>query len=1092
MYTPKRRSTMGGGPASGGGDESSFFMRASNSPYKTLNISMSSEKEETINKTYNKNGTFQVIEQGDSHQLLSYGTSLPVEVAKVLSSNEKVSCNIDPSGWAAVVSHRKIYTWRYMASSIKKMVSCFELHLSPTELSHSAKLSCILQEVSQDASLNTKVSVMNISPEGSVRYWQNITRPSMMIETNIDLGGKQCHKLLPLKRYGCILLTTTNELYLLTPTMVSISCSQINSTNGMLSNIGRRVSSFWSQPAVDASEEFLPCICEGTLDRDQFERYFYVAIKGSIQKWMTIGTQPTDTKLLFEAPLMKHLKKKEFSFEWDDINDVQVIDMQNTGFGVVLLIALWKDDETYFSCLATMKAHSAEDITIDNVNVIQYDLKNVDPNSLKLILPLGGYEAFVCTNNLILSQSVAQNMKNLISIEFNMTNNMVLGGGSCGTESIFLTKRHGLVTLKVQQHQPSMLMDPIPTIKSSVEHNQTEVAMDNIETNNDIQSIVKNAFIKYSKNENNITNLSEYTSRNNGDEINVALESISHEILNSLPATDTRWASASSQEKSSLQPTSVLLLNQLNDKIKIFETYLKFLETSNIFEIDGNVKDRIHCSLCEHGEKLMACLTLLNLYPENEQLINRCISSANKDVSSGKNNKDKFFSKVTDIDYFFMLLIKNEEVWLKELKAIKEQVELVASISTVITDCYTASWEYRQNYENKYQLSQNIQVPWTGRSEGVNNRELLKLQINFILKQALPNVDSIKNGNILSRNAMLLSDILLDAYEKQLNLKSTSLDQYAYDTINEEFYYQRENICTSFVNQNYHEQALQLAKKYEDFSMLITICEKLNNQEKLNEYKVLFQNQGFNDVLYKYYMDKGAWGRLMSLENASADYDKFLTNHNTLSWLHFIGSKDFSKASNVLKDLAEKEQANVDKKKMMLILSNLSMLASSEDTTVIANIVTDSDTELELIEYQNNIMKHLQRNDTTPLTAEDLLKVCLSDDSNIIDEKYYILLLDLLTHIDNDSESFGQAVWNKIVSVDRWDDQPMLDYTAIVTQKVIYKCLTYLINRDSLHLFLPSLNNLLISTENDLSQTCQTQIKACYESLQIGDAMIVT
>lgn len=52
MYTPKRRSTMGGSPASGGGDESSFFMRASNSPYKTLNISMSSEDQ--INKTYNK------------------------------------------------------------------------------------------------------------------------------------------------------------------------------------------------------------------------------------------------------------------------------------------------------------------------------------------------------------------------------------------------------------------------------------------------------------------------------------------------------------------------------------------------------------------------------------------------------------------------------------------------------------------------------------------------------------------------------------------------------------------------------------------------------------------------------------------------------------------------------------------------------------------------------------------------------------------------------------------------------------------------------------------------------------------------------
>lgn len=53
--------------------------------------------------------------------------------------------------------------------------------------------------------------------------------------------------------------------------------------------------------------------------------------------------------------------------------------------------------------------------------------------------------------------------------------------------------------------------------------------------------------------------------------------------------------------------------------------------------------------------------------------------------------------------------------------------------------------------------------------------------------------------------------------------------------------------CSPFpsfiVNLRYNEQALTLAEQYEDFPMLIFICERNNDQEKLQHYKSMFQSQ---------------------------------------------------------------------------------------------------------------------------------------------------------------------------------------------------------------------------------------------------------
>lgn len=44
-----------------------------------------------------------------------------------------------------------------------------------------------------------KTSASHVSPEGIVRYWSDINKPSVFVESSMDLGGKSCHAMFYVK-----------------------------------------------------------------------------------------------------------------------------------------------------------------------------------------------------------------------------------------------------------------------------------------------------------------------------------------------------------------------------------------------------------------------------------------------------------------------------------------------------------------------------------------------------------------------------------------------------------------------------------------------------------------------------------------------------------------------------------------------------------------------------------------------------------------------------------------------------------------------------------------------------------------------------
>jgi len=437
-------------------------------------------------------------------------------------------------------------------------------------------------------------------------------------------------------------------------------------------------------------------------------------------------------------------------------------------------------------------------------------------------------------------------------------------------------------------------------------------------------------------------------------------------------------------------------------------------------------------------------------------------------------------------------LIDLESSLLDDTNVIQQQIENIISVGEILTKSYIACWRYRQIAMEKYNLPADHHVPWTGSPDGINNRHILTKQIKITLEKALGKVDSTKVGSVLTQQIVLLADLLLDAFDKELRI-SKSKPSVEYDALLDDFQQRRRFIIQSLATMGYIEEAMTLAQKYEDFFMLISLCEQTNDVNKLEQYKVMFREQGFLDVLYNWYMEQGNWGRLLSLKEQSSneDYSNLLSSHPYLSWIHHIGNDDFGKAAISLKTLAHEENAFSGRQKMMLVLSNLAALASEEPD--VEDHVTGVEHELENIEHQNNILQALGKDLETrpPNKPDDIIEQCLGDNTGVFEECYPSIIhtLNSVQDVTRRME-LSTATWCKCILNDRWEACALLQLNAILGEKLFTKTLQFCLQNDTYKGLIPKFEDIISSAElvNRLKtdQSFYQQLKACYEMLSIS------
>lgn len=200
-------------------------------------------------------------------------------------------------------------------------------------------------------------------------------------------------------------------------------------------------------------------------------------------------------------------------------------------------------------------------------------------------------------------------------------------------------------------------------------------------------------------------------------------------------------------------------------------------------------------------------------------------------------------------------------------------------------------------------------------------------------------------------------DLLLDA--RKCNIESVR-NTPEFDTLLRQYQAERNNLIKPLVEDEEWERAILIAEKYLDYTTLIIVCEKTNNEQRLDEYLERFNSDNFAKYVFDWYLQENKQSKLLARckksirKTSKSDLTKYLGTHPSLSWLQHVHERNYDKAANTLKCLAIDEKNLLTKKKTMLSIAKLANLAANgvnSENIFVKNINRD----LELIQFQEEL-----------------------------------------------------------------------------------------------------------------------------------------
>ncbi|CAG2233694.1 NUP133 [Mytilus edulis] len=544
------------------------------------------------------------------------------------SGNTEISVSINSSGWAWLVGGRKLFIWRYKQVQHARSVFCKELTLPPSDLAHNSDRVCVIPNNSDHQS----ASCIAVSPEGIVRYWPNIANEGSSVEISAELRGEECQCVVCLPPFGCLLATTTSSLVLLNiaTNKNTLTCHLLEPTGAPLQAI-----------TVGLTE-----------DDDDFS--FYVLSGTQLQKW-TVGEGITE-RLFYQVDVDRMFRESIARKLWDQDSKhltqfkSWLIDMQSTSNGVVIFGAAVNMDVSLTvsyalafidtdiggtpSALEKLVLLDYQDSYDDE---LEYQLQN-----FKLVVPdTKTYSGYVYNKERVLYVPGETEI-----VDIQAPGGHVLGAGCCDKCAIFFSSSVGLFTISMTQKQDMGLVEESNydvsradmaskfdfmyacTLSTSASSSQIQ----ELSMSDDKISRLKGAFLAAMKGnmkqaQAEVDKLFPVGDHANSD-IDQVVTSLSKDLIDDYPASDPRWAE--SRQDPSSRTTSLIILNQLNDKVKAHDYIINFLKKVGLWDKLKEVQSRdtkmlTRNALCEHAEKIQAAIALRTQHSTYPALVDAAI-----------------------------------------------------------------------------------------------------------------------------------------------------------------------------------------------------------------------------------------------------------------------------------------------------------------------------------------------------------------------------------------------------------------------------------------------------------------------------------
>ncbi|EZA47610.1 hypothetical protein DMN91_012410 [Ooceraea biroi] len=1026
------------------------------------------------------NQSAQVICRTQNHLVESFGSPLPVLVTEALTfvdRNTAVSVNVSVNGWAWLVHGRKLLVWQCKANMHDPKqrrafkTQCRELLLPQSDLAH--KADCIAVWVPPGHQVP---SCMAVSPEGVVRFWASVAHEGSSVETSAELAGQEVDCLIHVPGHGCILATTTCTVALLQPQFSNgknnITCQVLRTSPGWFGGIGRRMTSliFGAIPQSPVAEtKLVKVTCTPLGERGS--RVLILA-GSSLQYWYFVHNE--QEKMEFDEDIT-HIVQQAFQRKiWESSPqsmNTWFIDMQTCEEGIVLLMAAHCADisiQIHFALgllplVGTTLSSSFKWFIPIKIDPLLYR-DDIESTLASYHFTLCGWEAVIYNRHSVLVVNTASEIDQDKIDLVRGSEDSILGGAICSATPVLFTKSVGLVSITPMDFatqdfstaytDTSISLDYTYKMNQSAQNFSTLISNDELQDmhcSSDAATQLRAAFLLSLRQRKaqcdeillQLFPLQQEPVMDIDATLDTLILRVAKDLIDDYPANDPRWTHLRDESMTVNAVTSMQISHQLEGKQKALDLFIVFLKEYNLWNrfcavtFRRTIMSTSHV-LGEYAEKVIAALTLYNLqnrYAEvMDAVIEQTLEQKEARVSDELTARDVFYREVSTVHLFLTTLVENACEVTQSERPLQQIGQYIMQVNAILLAVLYEVVKYRQyNAERfvpvKFSNETTEYLPWTAAPGKHGLRNCLNAMQGITVKHGVTGTSDSTVRNELYEQLVSLIDLILDGRKCHLeSIRGTE----KFEVLLKQYETERASLIQPLIKEEQYDNAAMLAEKYCDFPSLIQICELTNNKSRLDGYIEKFAAQDFAGFLFSWYVKDGRQGQLVERcrRGGTVELTEKLSEHPYLSWVQAALTDELRLAANTLHTLAVQEAELVTRKKSMLSLAKLALLASEESEDNVADYVKTIDNELALIAYQEDVPAQVLTTygydieKLRVLVPRELIMLYTSSDNVIANEYDFKKALDLLDYVEREEDklSLKLQIWARAARRNQWDN----------------------------------------------------------------------
>ncbi|XP_043261312.1 nuclear pore complex protein Nup133 isoform X2 [Colletes gigas] len=844
-------------------------------------------------------------------------------------------------------------------------------------------------------------------------------------------------------------------------------CQVLRTSQGWLGGIGRRMTSliFGAMPQSPVIEtKLLKVVCTELVDRGS--RVLILA-GSSLQYWSFPRNE--QEKMEFDEDI-GHIISQMFQrkiMELGTCNPQSIgtwlIDMQPCDEGIVFLMAAQCTDvsrQIHFALGLLPLTSTTLGNTFNWFIPIKIDLflfgPCTDSNLVSYRFMFSGWEAIMYDDHYVfVVNCMSDHEQDKIRLARN--EDSILGGALCSGIPVLFTKNFGLVSIMPTDFMSQDFNMTFPDTNASTDYTyQNAQNFTSLISNEEVQDMfyssdgatqLRAAFLlslRQNKSQceeilSQLFPLQEEPVMDIDASLDTLVLKVAQDLIDDYPANDPRWSNHRDLSMTINAVTSMQISHQLEGKQKALDLFVLFLKEHDLWNrfcavtYRGIIMSTPHV-LGEYAEKIVAALTIYNLQNSIVDAVIEQTLSPESYVSDELTTRDIFYREVSTVHKFFPTLVNNTCQVTESERPIQQVAHYIIQVNAILLSVLHEVLKYRQHNAERYiptRRSSNITeyLPWTVAIGKHGLRNCLTTMYNLTLKHGLTGTNDSTVRNELYEQLVGFIDLILDG--RKCHLESVWGTEKYNTILLKQYETDRTKLIQPLIKEEQYDSAAMLAEKYCDFASLIQICELTNNKNRLDGYMEKFSDQNFVEFLFSWYVKDGRQGQLVEKcrRGDTVELSEKLAEHPTLSWVQSALTDDLRFAANTLHSLASQETELVTRKKSMLSLAKLALLASGDPQEELSDYVERIDNELALIAHQEDLPTQVLTTygyDVEKLRVfkpTELITLYTSEDNIDANEYDFKKALDLLDYVEDKDEkaSLKLRIWARAAKRDQWD-----------------------------------------------------------------------